>query len=628
MGSVVKLNVQDGVARIVIDAPPVNAQSLAVRRGLWEAVQIAEADPKVTALAIVGAGRNFSAGADIAEFDAPGEDPWFGTLYTRIEDCTKPVVAGIRGAALGGGLELALACHFRLAAPDAKLGLPEVKLGLVPGGGGTQRAPRLIGAEAALRLMLSGQPMGARSAEKLGLVDGVVEGDLAETTVQLARQLGQSEDGVAPRRTRDARQGLSDPLGYEAAVARARAALEGDAARAVLEAPHRVIDCVEGALLLPFETGLAYELEAFEALREGRQSAALRHVFFAERGVARPARLGGEAPVAVSRIGVVGGGTRGAALTVAAAAAGVEVRLMEQDEAHLEAAIGRVKAHFDGEVEAGRMRAEAGEAAVARVENGGGEAGLEGCAVVVETMPDESGLKGDLLARLSELLGPEPVLATSARSPALETLAAPLEHRDRFIALRFDGPAHRAGLLEIGALPEAGGAAVARGFGLARALGITAIWAEPAVAGLIHAAGRAAAEDMVARGEASAEEMNAAWAGFGFNVPPYADEGRADLAEWRVEEIIAPVCLAMANAGALLLAQGAVETAAALDVAMIAGKGFPRHEGGPMHWAQARGLARVEAELKARAESHGEALWAPAPQFAELVKNGLGWGDL
>ncbi|MBS8226386.1 enoyl-CoA hydratase-related protein [Vannielia litorea] len=626
MGTVVKLNVQEGVARIVIDAPPVNAQSLAVRRGLWEAVQIAEADPKVVALAILGAGRIFSAGADIAEFEEDGQDPWFGTLYNRIEACRKPVVAGIRGAALGGGLELALACHFRLATPDARLGLPEVTLGLLPGGGGTQRAPRLIGAEAALRLMLTGQPMGARAAEKLGLIDGVVEGDLAEVTVQLAREIGQGSEGAPPRRTRDLRTGLADPQGYEAAVARARAELEADPARAVLEAPHRVIDCVEGALLLPFETGLAYELEAFEELRGGRQSAALRHAFFAERAVARPARLGEAKPAAPRRVGVVGGGARGTSLAAAVAAAGAEVRLMEQDLGHLEAAIGRVQAHLEGEVAAGRMKPEAVAQALGRVSGAERDGGLSGCDLVVETMPEESGLKGDLLARLSELLGPGPVLATTARRAELKTLSAPLAHKARFIALRFAGPPHEAGLLEVGARPDAEGAAVARGFGLARLLGVAAIWAEPAVAEFIAAAGRAAGDDMVKRGEASREEVAAARAWFGMVAE--ADAGDADIAGWRAEEIIAPICLAMANAGALMLAQGVVENAAAIDVAMMAGEGFPRHAGGPMQWAEARGLARVEAELKARAESHGEALWAPAPQFAELVKNGQGWADL
>ncbi|SIN83278.1 enoyl-CoA hydratase-related protein [Vannielia litorea] len=626
MASPVKLKVLDGVARIVIDAPPVNAQSLAVRRGLWEAVRMAEADPKVRALAILGAGRNFSAGAEISEFEGAGQEPWFGTVFNRIEACAKPVVAGIAGAALGGGLELALACHFRLAAPDAKLGLPEVKLGLVPGAGGTQRTPRLIGAEAALRMMLTGEPMGARAAEKLGLVDGVVEGDLAETTLALARELGQAGEGPT-RRSRDARAGLEDPRGFEAAIAAARAALAADPARARLEAPHRVIDCIEGALLLPFETGLAYELDAFEELRAGRQSAALRHVFFAERAAARPARLGGEKPGVVARIGVVGGGKAGAELAAAAAARGVGVRLMEQDTAHVQAAKVRIEALLAAEVAAGRMKAEAVASALERVTGTEEDDGLAGCDLVIETLPDESGLKGDLLARLSELLGAGPVLATCARSPELDLLAAPLAHPDRFIALRFSEAAHQAGLVEVGALEGASGEAVALGFGLARALGLQAVFAEPAVVALVAGAGRAAAEEQVARGEASAEEVNAAWAGFGL-APPMEGAGMADLAAWRAEALVRPACLAMANAAALMLAQGAVETAAALDVAMIAAGTFPREAGGPLHWAEAEGLAKVEAALAERAESHGAALWEPAPQFGELVKNGLGWADL
>lgn len=632
MASLVKLNIQDRVARITIDAPPVNAQSLAVRRGLWEAVRIAEADPKVSALAILGAGRNFSAGADISEFGQEGQDPWFGTLFNRIEACSKPVVAGIAGAALGGGLELALACHFRLAAPDARLGLPEINLGLVPGAGGTQRTPRLIGAEAALRLMLSGAPMGARAAEKLGLVDGVVDGDLAEATLALARDLGTGAaagvEGVGPRRTRDARQGLADPRAYEAAVARARAALEADPARARLEAPHRVIACIESALLLPFDTGLAFELEAFEELRQTRQSAALRHVFFAERAVARPARLAGLRPAPPHRIGVVGGGPRGTALTIAAAGAGLEVRLMEQDADHLEAAVARVRAHFDAEVAAGRAPDGTAERAVARISGTEADDGLAGCDLVVETMPDESGLKPDLLASLSDLLGEKPVLATSAATPALAELAAPLAHPERLIALRFAGPAQAAGLVEIGSTDATSPEALARGFGLARALDKVAILAEPQVGALLEGVGQAAAEEMRAAGEASPAQLNGAFAAFGFARQPYPDAGRDALPEWQADSLIRPVLLAMANAGALLLAQGAVDSAAALDVAMIAGHGFPRHAGGPMHWADAEGLARVEHALKERRARHGDGLWEPAPQLGELVKNGRSLAEL
>jgi len=628
MGSLVKLNIHEGVARITIEAPPVNAQSLPVRRGLWEAVSIAEADPKVLGLAILGANGIFSAGADIAEFEGDPRDPWFGTLFNRIEDCEKPVVAGIAGAALGGGLELALACHFRLAAPGAQLGLPEVTLGLLPGGGGTQRAPRLIGAEAALRLMTTGAPMGARTAETIGLVDGVVSDDVAGAAISLARELGQAGGTGGPRRTRDLRDGMTDAAGYAAAVARAREALAADPARARLEAPHRVIDCVESAILLPFETGLAYEAEAFDELRQGRQSAALRHMFLSERRVARPERLGGAKAAQPKSIGVVGGGPRGTALTIAAARAGLDVRLMEQDVEHIEAARDRVWAHFHAEAGAGRMTVEAAEAATARVTGADGDAGLMDCDIVIESMPDESGLKPDLLASLSELLGEDTPLATTARSPALEDLARPVSHPQALIALRFAGPAHEAGLVELGTLPETGAQTLAVGFALAKALGVTAICSEPPVGPLVEAAGLAAAEEVLAAGEASEAEINGAFVMAGFGTVPHEGAGTAVLPDWKAEELIRPVLLAMVNTGALLMAQGAVENAAAIDVVMVAGHGFPRHLGGPMHWADAEGLLAVQKELNARSERFGPGLWEPAPQFDDLIKNGLGFGSL
>lgn len=632
MASLVKLKVIEGVARITMDAPPVNAQSLALRRGIWEAVQMAEADPRVTALALLGAGRIFSAGADISEFDGEGQEPWFGTLYNRVETCEKPVVAGIAGAALGGGLELALACHFRLAAPGAKLGLPEVTLGLVPGAGGTQRTPRLIGAEAALRLMLTGEPMGAKSAERLGLIDGVVEGDLEQSTLALARQLGASASSggerVAPRRSRDARQGITDARAFEAAIAHARAELEADPARARLLAPHRVIDCIEGALLLPFETGLAYELEAFEDLRQSRQSGALRHAFFAERRAMRPARLEGAKAAAPERIGVVGAGARGQGLAIAAARAGLKVRLMEQDAGHLADAMARIEAYFSGEAEAHRMPADEARAALIRVSGPGRDDDLSTSSMVIDTMPDGSDMKADLLARLSELLGPELVLATCAATPELERLAGPIPHADRFLALRFSGPPERAGLLEIGAASATSAETLAEGFALARALGMQPVLSEPPVGPLVAGAGAAAAAEMVASGEASEEDINGAYAAFGFATPAYAKAGVADLPEWRAQDVVRPVCLAMANAGALLVAQGAVESPALVDVAMIHGYGFPRHEGGPMQWADSEGLLAVEKALKERAEVHGDALWAPAPNLEALILNGKHFADL
>ncbi|MCU0856104.1 MAG: enoyl-CoA hydratase/isomerase family protein [Rhodobacteraceae bacterium] len=266
MSGTVHVKVAEGVALLTIDNPPVNALSQPVRAGLARLVGQAAADPAVEAIVIAAAGRTFPAGADLAEFGKAAADPRLPDLLALIEATPKPVVAAIHGSALGGGLELALACHYRLAAEDARLGLPEVTLGLVPGAGGTQRLPRLAGARVALDLMLKGRPVSADEAAEAGIVDGVVEGDLESAALSFAQSL--KDEGLGPRPTSEIAAGFADPADYLAAVAEAREAQRAGP----LEAPRRIVDCVEAALLMPFETGMAYERAAFEDLVASRPS--------------------------------------------------------------------------------------------------------------------------------------------------------------------------------------------------------------------------------------------------------------------------------------------------------------------------------------------------------------------
>ncbi len=275
----VRLRVVDGVAVVTLDAPPVNALSAEVRTGLWNVLDQIETNTEIRAAVLMAAGRMFSAGADIREFDQPMARPGLPDLCNRVEQSDKPVIALAQGQALGGGAELLLAAHYRLATLDARIGLPEVALGLVPGAGGTQRLPRLIGAEAALHMLISTTALEAPVANRLRLVDQLVPGDPLEGALAFARRV--IAEGGAPRPTRATRRALADGRAFAASVAKARGFLKGNP----LQAPHRVVDCVEAAGLLPFDAGLAFEADAFERCAAHPQSLALRHVFVAERRV-------------------------------------------------------------------------------------------------------------------------------------------------------------------------------------------------------------------------------------------------------------------------------------------------------------------------------------------------------
>lgn len=280
MARMVRFRVLDGIAVVTLEAPPVNALSAGLRAGLWEVFSRIESNAEIKAAVLTASGRMFSAGADIREFgETPMQQPALPQLCAQIEACSKPVVVAIHGQALGGGAEVALAAHYRLGTPDARIGLPEVSLGLVPGAGGTQRLPRLVGAEIALQMMISTHSVDAGAAQRIGLIDGVVQGDLASGAIAFANRL--VEQGKGPRRTCDNRTHLTDGRAHWQAIAKARASLEGNP----LHAPQRVVDCVEAAALLPFEAGLAFEADAFDRCIAHPQSLALRHVFMAERKI-------------------------------------------------------------------------------------------------------------------------------------------------------------------------------------------------------------------------------------------------------------------------------------------------------------------------------------------------------
>ena len=359
---VVTRELRGKVLLVTIDHAPVNALSADVRRGLLAAIEAADADKAVEAVLIVGAGRNFIAGADIREFGKPPLPPALPDLCKRIEACSKPVIAALHGAALGGGLEVALAAHYRLAVNGAKLGLPEVQLGLMPGAGGTQRAPRLIGAGPALELMLSGRHVGADEALALGLVDRLGRSDdtLAEGLAYAQELLAA---GAAVRRTRDA-QGLADRAASRAALDAARA--EVAAKSRGLFSPQQIVDAVEATLELPFDDGLRLERTLFLQCIESPQRAGLIHAFFAEREVAKAPETKCGQPRPLASAGIIGGGTMGAGIAVAMLDAGMTVTMVECDDDSLARGRANVEKVYDSHVAKGRMSAAAKASVIAR----------------------------------------------------------------------------------------------------------------------------------------------------------------------------------------------------------------------------------------------------------------------
>ncbi len=515
MSDKVHTRVEERIAVLSVDNPPANTLTQEVRAALLEALDRALADDGVDALVIRAAGRTFPAGAEIATGPRAPEAPRLADVLARIEAAPKPVVAAIHGAALGAGLELALACHYRLTAEDARIGLPEVALGLIPGAGGTQRLPRLAGARAALDLMLRGRPLGADAAAEAGIVDGVVEGDLDSAAVAFAQSL--PDEGLGPRPTSAAEAGFADPAAYLAAVNGERAAL----AASPLEAPRRIVDCVEAALLMTFEAGMDYERAALEDLAASPQSAALRHIAMAERRAARFPETGRGREIRAA--GVVGGGTMGSGIAVALLNADLPVTLVERDEGALEVSVARVLDMLDGAVKRGRMTSEVRDRRLDRLRGALDPAALADCDLAIEAVPEDLTAKQAVFAALDAVLPAGAILATNTSHLDVDLLAAGTRRPRDVIGLHFHAPAHVMRLLEVVVGAETAPDVVATALALARQLGKIPVRAEPSegfIANRIAGAYRKAADQALEDG-ASVAEIDAAMRAFGFPLGPY-----------------------------------------------------------------------------------------------------------
>ncbi|MHB2166819.1 3-hydroxyacyl-CoA dehydrogenase NAD-binding domain-containing protein [Alsobacter sp. R-9] len=687
--SPVRSTVEDGIAWILIDHPPVNATSHAVRVGLDEALARAMADPAVVAAVIACEGTTFVAGADIREFGKPPVAPVLPDVLQRIEDAPKPVVAAVHGTALGGGCELALACHARVAHAKASLGLPEVKLGLVPGAGGTQRLPRLVGLVPALDIVASGRTVRAQEALSLGIVDRIATGDLRQVAAELARDLS----GKPPRRTL-ARPAPTDVAAFDAAAAKVVARARGQLS------PVKAVEVLRLAATLEPAEALRREREAFLELVASPQSAALRHLFFAERAVARVPLLEGVAPRPVARAAVIGGGTMGAGIAVCFADAGLPVTVVETSIAAVGAARDRVAGLYDRQVASGRLTPAQREERLSRVMVTDDFDSLAEADLVVEAAFEDMAVKADIFGRLGRLARPGAVLATNTSALDVDAIAATSGRPQDVVGLHFFSPANVMRLVEVVRGAASAPDALATGVAISRRLGKLPVVcgnADGFVGNRILATWRQQAEFAVEEG-ALPQEVDAALEAFGLAMGPFAvsdlagldigwarrkrlaptrnplaryastvaDElcargrfGQKSGAGWyryadgkrmvdpAVTEIVTAVserlgivrrpvpaeliqrrvCAAMVNEGARLLGEGIVPTSAAIDLVLVHGYGYPAWRGGPMFEADAVGLASILADVQEIEATFG-AGWEPAPLLVDLARSGSRFADL
>ncbi|WP_299689319.1 3-hydroxyacyl-CoA dehydrogenase NAD-binding domain-containing protein [uncultured Tateyamaria sp.] len=503
------------IAVLTVRNPPVNALSQAVRQGLWDRMDQAEADADVRAIMIVGEGRAFFAGADIKEFGKPLKEPFLPDLIHRIEASPLVVVAAMHGVSLGGGLEVALGCHYRIAVPQARVGLPEVHLGLIPGAGGTQRLPRLTGVEPALEVMTTGRHVGAAEALSLGILDAVEEGDPREIGLAFVQRL--LAEG-APRRP-VSEMALPQPIdwdyAFDATLARGRGQIS----------PAWCVRAVQAAYGGSFAQGMQAERKMFMDLMETDQRQGMIHAFFSERAVSNLPELKGVAPRDIQHLAVIGGGTMGAGIATAALLAGLRVHLLEMSAEAGAAARGRIEANLAGALKRGKITAEAHGAMLEQALRVLTDyTDLSEVDLVIEAVFEDMDVKKQVFAQLDAVCKPGCVLASNTSYLDIDVIAATTSRPADVLGLHFFSPAHVMKLLEVVVGEQTAPDVAATGFALGKRLGKISVRAgvcDGFIGNRILATYRTCADHMVLDG-ASPYDIDAALEAFGFAMGPFA----------------------------------------------------------------------------------------------------------
>ncbi len=659
---------EGGIAVIVINNPPINAGSAAVRQGLMASLETLRTDDALEGAVLMGAGSTFIAGSDLREFGQPITEPQLPAVIAAIEACGKPVVAALHGAALGGGFELALGCDARLAAPGTVIGLPEVTLGIIPGAGGTQRLPRIVGIPRAIRMICSGERMAAAAALEAGLIDQIASGNLRNAAVAYARLLKGSKHRVRDRPV---------PEAQTAEVTEAaNAALKAGKRRPAVQA---AIDAITKAAVVGIDQGLANERAVFQDLRVSREAFALRHQFFAERDSAKYPSLGDATPCTTEHVAVIGAGTMGSGIAIAMLDAGYCVLLLEQDAAALARGAERIQAHYAARVQGGKLKPDAAAACEARLQTSLDWDQLASADLIIEAVFEALDVKRQVFARIDAVARPGAVLASNTSYLDLDAIAAATTRPQDVIGLHFFSPANVMKLLEVVRGKLTAPDALATGLAVGKRLKKLPVLTGNAfgfIGNRLYAAYRSQCEFMLDEG-AWPEQVDAALQIFGFAMGPFAvgDLSGLDIA-WRMrqaqaatrdpsaryvhipdrlceagrlgrktgagyysypegskgpqvdkavhdliaqcradkgltprtisdEEIVRRVLLAIVNEAALLMGEGVAERATDVDVVLVNGFGFPRWEGGPVFWARDRGAAALQGDMAWLAELCG-----------------------
>ncbi|RQR32345.1 3-hydroxyacyl-CoA dehydrogenase NAD-binding domain-containing protein [Burkholderia sp. Bp9142] len=441
----VDYSTRDGVAVITLNNPPVNGLGLSTRQGVMDALERAAQDPSVTAIVLTGAGRAFSGGADITEFNTPKaqQEPTLHTVIRAVEASAKPVVAALHSVVMGGGLELALGAHYRVAAPGAQVALPEVKLGLLPGAGGTQRLPRAVGLETALNMIVSGAPVPSEQLANSGLFDEMADGDLLDAAVVFARKAG-ARNGPHPR-VRDRKIVHENAAGFiQFARNSARAAAPN------FPAPHKCIDAIEAGVLNGFDKGSVAERDGFVALMMTPESRALRHAFFGERAASKIPDVPADTPVReIRRVGVIGAGTMGGGIAMNFINAGLPVTLLETKQDALDRGLATIRKNYDAQVKKGKLTQQKLDARMALITPTLSYDDLKEADLIVEAVFEELGVKEQVFGQLDAVAKPGAILASNTSTLDVDRIAAFTKRPQDVVGMHFFSPANVMKLLEV-----------------------------------------------------------------------------------------------------------------------------------------------------------------------------------
>ncbi|MFT4615407.1 MAG: 3-hydroxyacyl-CoA dehydrogenase [Bacteroidia bacterium] len=681
----VDYTVADGIAVLTLDNPPVNALSQGVRQGIKEGVEKALGDDAVKAMVLHCAGRTFIAGADIKEFSSAPSEPFFHPVLALMESASKPIVAAIHGTALGGGLETALCCHYRVAVRGARFGLPEVNLGLLPGAGGTQRLPRLVGPQMAAEMVISGNPIGAAQALEHGLIDRIVDGDLRAEALLFAAEMAKSS---AFPRVRDQEEKLLSARNDSGFFNVLRQSIARKTRGFI--APEYNIRCIEAAVNQPFEEGLATEARLFAELMKGPQSTAQQYFFFAERMAGKVPGLPADTQERpITTVGVIGAGTMGGGIAMNMVNVGIPVTLVETKQAALDRGLGVIRRNYENTARKGRISNDDVEVRMGLITGSLDLQDLAPCDLVIEAVFENMAVKKQIFRELDSIAREGAILASNTSALNLNEIAMATTRPESVIGLHFFSPANVMKLLEVVRGDDTGADVIKTCMSLAKRIQKVAV-----LVGVCHGfvgnrilfARQQQAQQLAMEG-ATPAQIDKVLFDFGFPMGPFQmsdlagldigwsketstgstvrerlceqgrlgqksgsgyydyDENRkatpapvavelfeefaaqAGIARRDIsdEEILDRCLLPMVNEGAKILAEGIASRPSDIDVVYVYGYGWPVYRGGPMHYASAMGLDEVVRKLRHFSARTGNDFFDPAPLLLERAEQGRGF---